>query len=148
MPKILNLTLLLDVTPHQKIESSPFPSCLTPSLPWLQITYWRKVSLIVFRQILSIILSAVHIFSSIITTYLKKVIGIKSLSTKQRQAELSPRIIPPVFPILQKMYHFLSSCLLPLPYMDFPTLFPKPTIWRKPYRLAKNLVQHQYKFHL
>ena len=36
--------------PHQKNEPSPFPSCITPSLPWLQTTYWEKVSLISFRQ--------------------------------------------------------------------------------------------------
>ena len=37
---------------HQKIEYSPFPSCLVPSIPWLQSTHLEKVSLIAFRQIL------------------------------------------------------------------------------------------------
>ena len=58
------------------------PSCLTQSLTWLQTTYWKQVSLTAFRQILPNTLTAVHIFSFIITTYLKKSIGIKSLSTK------------------------------------------------------------------
>ena len=48
--------------PHQKIESSPFPSCLTPSPP-LIADYWKNVSVIAFRQILSEILPMVHIFS-------------------------------------------------------------------------------------
>ena len=92
--------------PHQKTQSFPFPSCLIPSLPWLEITYCKKVSLIAFRQIFPNIFSVVHIFSFIITTYLKKFIKIKSLSTKQCPPELSPWIIPPAFPILPK--YFLS----------------------------------------
>ena len=145
MPKILNLTLPLDVTPHRKIESIPFPSCLTPSPFWLQTTCWKKVSLINFRQILPQILPVAHIFSFIITTYLKNIIGNKSLTTKQCPAELSPWIMPSVSPILPKMYHLLSSCLVALPCMDCPAHSPKLTIWGKPCRWGKNLVQQQKK---
>ena len=73
--------------------------CLTSSLPWLQTIYWKKVSVIAFRNIAPKILPVVHISSLIFTTYLKKFIGIKSISTKQCPAELSPWIIPPVSPI-------------------------------------------------
>ena len=119
MSKCLNLVLLLDVTPYQKIESSLFPSYLTPFLSWLQTTYWKKVSLTAFRRILQKVLPVVHIFSFIITTYLKKFIGIKYLITKQCPVVLSPWVIPPVSPILPKIFPLLSSCLLPPPCMDY-----------------------------
>ena len=91
-------------TVHQKIDCCPFPSCLTPFFPWLQITYWKKVSPIAFRQILPKFLPMVHIFSFIIWTYLKKFIGIKILSTKQYPAELSPWSIPIYSPSCQKCF--------------------------------------------
>ena len=102
----------MDATPYRKNDPPLFPSCLTSSLPWLQITNCKKIFLIAFRQILSKILSAVHIFSFIITTYLKKFTGSKSLSTKQCSAELSSWIIPHVFPFYQKYitsFHLASS---------------------------------------
>ena len=92
----------MDATPHQKIDPSLFLLCLTSSLPWLQITNWKKVSLIAFTKILPKILSVVHIFSFIITAYSKKFTGSKFLSTKQCSTELSSWIIPHVFPIYQK----------------------------------------------
>ena len=122
---------------HKKIDCYPFPLCLTPSLLWLQTTYWKKVSPIAFGQILPKILPMVHILSFIITTYFKKFIGIKTLSTKQYPAELSPWSIPTVFPILPKMFSLLSFCLLPPPCMECPTSSPKPTIWRKPSRWGR-----------
>ena len=69
MTKILSFILLLDVTPHQIIESSTLPSCPTPSLPWLYTTYSKKVSLIAFRQTLRKILHVLHIFSFTTTIY-------------------------------------------------------------------------------
>ena len=60
-----------------------------------QTSYWKKkVSLIDFKQILPKILPAAYIFSYTIMTNLKKLIGTKSLNTKQSPAGLSPRIIP------------------------------------------------------
>ena len=91
-----------------------------PISPLIAHHMLEKVSLKVFRQILSKVLPVVHIFSFIIAVYMKKLIGIKSLSTKQCPAELSPWIIPPVSPILPKMYYLLSSCLLPLLCVDCP----------------------------
>ena len=102
----------MDATLHQKIDPSLFPSCLASTLRWFQIANWKKIFLIAFRQILSKILSVVHIFSFIITTYLKKFTGSKSLSTKQCSAELSSWIIPHVFPFYEKCipsFH-LASC--------------------------------------
>ena len=122
--------------------------CLTSSLPWLQTIYWKKVSVIAFRNIAPKILPVVHISSLIFTTYLKKFIGIKSISTKQCPAELSPWIIPPVSPILPKMFPFLSYCLLPFQCMDSPAHSPKPTVWGKPCRWKKNPVQSQKNAHL
>ena len=123
---------------HQKIECYSFPSCLTPSLHWLQTTYWEKVSLIAIKEILPKIFPMVHIFSFIITTYLKNFIGVRTLSTKQYPAELSPWSIPPVFPILPKMFPLLSFCLFSPSFMDCPTSSPKPTVWGKPCRWGKN----------
>ena len=80
--KSLNFPFLLNVTP------SP------PSLPWSQTTYWKKVSPTAFRKILPKILLVVYIFSNTIMTNLKKLIGNKSLNTKQCPAGLSPWIIP------------------------------------------------------
>ena len=74
----------------------------------------------------------VHIFSFIITTYLKKLIGIKILGTKQYPAELSPRSIPTIFSILPKTFPLFSFSLLPPPCMDYPTFPLKPTIWENP----------------
>ena len=60
-----------------------------------------------------------HIFSFMITTYLKKRIGIKSLSTKQSPAELSP-LYPPSYQKCITSFH-LACCpchvwtALPLP---------------------------------
>ena len=45
--------------------------------------------MIAFKQLLPNILLPLHIFSFIIMTYVKKVIGIESLSTKQCLGELS-----------------------------------------------------------
>ena len=42
IPKILNLTLLLDVTPNQKNWNLFL--CLTPSLPWLQTILEKNIS--------------------------------------------------------------------------------------------------------
>ena len=61
------------------------------------------MSLISFRQILPKTLPVAHIFSFIISAYLKKFSGIKSFSTKQCPANLSLQIIPLVFLILPKM---------------------------------------------
>ena len=72
---------------HQKIES-PCPSL--DHRPHIE----KKVSLIVFRQILPKILLVVCIFSYTIMMYLKKLVETKSLSTKQCPAGSSPRIIP------------------------------------------------------
>ena len=113
----------MNVTPHQKFESSPFPSCLTSSLPWLQITFWKKVSLITFRQILPKSLSVVHIFNFIITNYLKKFPGIKSLSTKQCSAELSPWFISYVSPFYKKR---ITSFHLPCCPYHVWTVLPLP----------------------
>ena len=77
-PKSLNFPLLLDITPTKKIES-----------PWSQTTYWEKVSLITFRQILPKILPEACIFSNIVMTYLKKFVGTKFL--KQHDGILSRR---------------------------------------------------------
>ena len=71
--------------PHQKIEF-PCPLIIDHILV-------KKVSLIAFRQIFSKILLDAYIFSNTIKTYLKKLIGTKSINTKQYQSGLSPRII-------------------------------------------------------
>ena len=54
----------------------------------------KKVTIITFRQILPKILSEACISSNTIVKYLKKFVWIKSLSTKQCSAGLSPLIIP------------------------------------------------------
>ena len=88
-------------------------------------------------------LTVVHIFSLIFRIYLKKFIGIKSLSTKQCPAELPPWIIPLVSSILSNMYHLLSSCLFPPPCMECPVCSPN---WGKPCRWGKNTAQQQKLF--
>ena len=50
----------------------------------------EKISLFALDKFKQKMLSVVHIFSFIITAYLKKFIGSKSLSTNQCQAELFP----------------------------------------------------------
>ena len=113
---------------HTKNWVLPFSFMPHPIL--LQTLYWKKVGLRVFRQILQTILSVVYIFSFIITTYLKPFSGMKTLSKKQRPAELSLWIITRVYPILPKMFPFLSSYLLPVPRIGCPVLLPN--LWRKP----------------
>ena len=64
----------------------------------------KKVSLIVFKtQILPKSLPVMRILSFIILTYLKDLIGIKSLNTKQCPAGFSPRIILST-PVPPKVY--------------------------------------------
>ena len=55
----------------------------SPSLPWSRTTYWKKASLLAFIKLLPKNLPATYIFRSIIMTYLKKFIGIKSLNSIQ-----------------------------------------------------------------
>ena len=85
--KSLNFPLLLDTTPTEK---------LSPPVPWSQTTYWKNilVFLIAFRQILSKILPEECIYSNTIMTYLKKLVGTKSINTKKYPVELSPINIP------------------------------------------------------
>ena len=70
-PKSLNFPHLLDINPHQNIEYSRLS-------PDHQTLYWRKVYLTAFRQFLPKMLPAC-IFSYIIMTYLKSLVGTKSL---------------------------------------------------------------------
>ena len=108
--------------PHSNIESPP-------SLSWSQTTYWKKVSLIAFRQILPKMLLVARIFSYTIFIYLKKLDGTKSLNTKQFSAGLSPRIIPQVSPFLPK----ISPPLMFLCYTHHVWTVPHPwTFMRNP----------------
>ena len=102
---------------------------LHPIPPLIADHILEKIISKAFRQIVPKTLPMVQIFSFIITTYLKKVIGIKTLSTKQYPEELSPWSIPTIFPILPKMFPLLSFSLLSPPCMDCPTFSSKPTIW-------------------
>ena len=133
MSKILNLTLLLDVTPYRKMESPPSPSCFTSSLLGLEITCWKKVSLIVFGQTLPKVFPVVYIFKFTISTYLKKLIGIKSFSTKQCPAELSPLIIPTVYPNLTKI---VSP---PFILLVWSTMYRLPCLFPQTYHLGQTL---------
>ena len=106
--------------PTKKLSPAPFFHVSPPSPLWLKITYWKKVFLIAFRQILPKLLSVVHIFSFIITTYLEKFTGLNP--SKQCPKELSPWIIPHVSPFYQKCITFHLACCpdnvwttLPLP---------------------------------
>ena len=124
IPKILNLTLLLNVTAPLKIESSPLFSCLTLSFPWLPTKYWKKKkSLTDFRLMLPNVLLWVHIFSFIITTYLKNLIGIKLFNTKQRPAKLSPRIMPTRNLHLKNNVHHPSIWLVVITRYGLPSPF-------------------------
>ena len=74
------------ISPQQKTES-PCPLITDHILE-------KMVSLIAFRQTLSKILPEACIFSNKFITYLKKLVGIISLITKQCPARLSPKFIP------------------------------------------------------
>ena len=124
-----------------KIESSHFPSCLIPSLPCVQATYWKKVSVTAFGQILPKILPVVHIFSFLIMTCLKKSLELSPLL--QNSVNYLPALYRPVAPILPKMFPLLLSCLLPPPCMDCPTHFHTPTVRGKPCRWGKKPTQQQ-----
>ena len=95
---VANLILVEGVSlQNQKFELSP-PVEYHSQSPFLPLItdhiLEKKVFLIAFRQILPKILPAASIFSNTILTNLKKLIGNKSLNTKQYPAALSPRIIP------------------------------------------------------
>ena len=97
-PKVWTSPFCWMSTPNQKIESlRPCPD----NRPHIG----KKVSPIAFRQILRKILPVPGSFSNTSMTYLKRLVGTKSLNTKQCPAGLSPRIVPPVS-------SFLPKCLL------------------------------------
>ena len=125
LPKVLNPSFLLDVTSLQKNVSFPFPSCLTLSLPWLQTSF------IAFRQVQPRSLLVVHIFSFIITTYLKEFIGIKSLNTVSRRIVcLNYTLLYP--PYFQKCPPLLIWLVAPTTYgLSCPFL---QNLWWKPCR--------------
>ena len=85
-PKKFELSSSVGYHPHQKLES--------PCLLITDHVLEKKVSLIDFGQSFSKILPQACIFSNTIMPYLKKLIGTKSLNTKQCPAGLSPGIIP------------------------------------------------------
>ena len=93
----------------QNFESHSSVECHCPPKNWILPTFFmpypvlpliadqilkKKKSLTDFRLMLPNVLLWVHIFSFIITTYLKNLIGIKLFNTKQHPAKLSPRIMP------------------------------------------------------
>ena len=125
MHKSLNLILLLDITTHQKIVS----------LPWLQTTYWEKVSLIALRQIKPKILLVVHFFSFIITTYLKTLLGTKSLKYKAVSSRIISLSYDPMYPLFYQKCPLLSSCVLP---NQVWTVLPlPPNLWERPCRWGR-----------
>ena len=83
----------------QKVWTFPFCWISSPPKNWILLspdhrTYiGKKVSLIAFRQIVSKILPKACIFSNAIMAFLKKLLGTKSLNTKQCPTGLSPKII-------------------------------------------------------
>ena len=91
--KSLNFPFLLNAT-----------SSLTKTLRHLSSDHrphtGKKIPLIAFRQILQRILPVAHIFAY---TIKKKLFGTEFHNTKHCPSGLSPRIIPPVFPLLPKM---------------------------------------------
>ena len=115
---------------HSLPKNGVFPLSFMPYLisPWIGDHMLKKSISNSFWTNFTKSFPVVYIFKFTITTYLKKLIGIKSRSTKQCPAELSPLIIPTVSPILPKLCHLLSSCLFGLPCIDYPAPFPKPTI--------------------
>ena len=70
-----------------------------------------------------------------------KFIGIKSLSTKQCSAELSPWIVPPIFAILPKI--FLSFNLACCPHHVWISLTLTPNLCGKPFKWGQNPAQQQ-----
>ena len=82
-PKKFELSSSVGYNPNQKIES-PCP---------LITAHIGKKSIVAFRQFFSKILSQACIFSNTVMTYLKKLVGTKSLNAKQFPAGLSPGII-------------------------------------------------------
>ena len=84
-----------------------------PISPMIADHILEKGISIAFRQIEGKIFPVVLIFSFITTAYLKKFIGIKSLSTKQCPAEYLPELYPLCSPSYQKCspsFH-LACCL-------------------------------------
>ena len=87
--------------------------------------YWKKVSLIAFRQIWTKILPVLHIFSFIITTNnLKTLIGIKTFKTKA----VSSRIIS--LNCISYISHLTKN--VPPPFI----LLVAPTMYELPYSLG------------
>ena len=83
--------------PKKKKNGDPRPS------PNYRPHIEKGVFLIGFRKFLPNILPAAYIFSYTIMSYLKKLVGTKSVNTKQCSVALSLRIISHVFPSLPKL---------------------------------------------
>ena len=78
------------------VEHHPAKKLSSP-VPWSQTIYRTCISNN-FRQVLSNILLKAWIFNNTTMTYLEKLVGTKSLNTKQCPAGLSPQKIPHYLP--------------------------------------------------
>ena len=118
------LLLLLGVsplflTPSKKSVSSPFPSFLSPSLPWLQTIYWTKLSLIAFRHTLpkrcafSILQSQLTWKCSFGLNHL-----IQNSVLQDYLAELN--LTPSSFVLRKVLFSFILLCCLYQVWIDLP----------------------------
>ena len=134
MPKILNFTHLVNVTPHQKVGSFSFSSCFTLySLDWDHILE-KRISNSFQTNLTKNFACGAHFqihfhFSYFIFSYnhhlFEKLIGTKSFNTKLCPVELSPWIITSYIPSSYQKYTPPLILLLPSPGMDYPVPSPK-----------------------
>ena len=142
MPKTLNLPLFWMLSTTKKLNPAPF-HYVSPR-PCLHRNP-HVVTLMSFKQILLKILPVMRILSFAIMIYLKRLIGMKLLNTKQCPEGLPPRIIahPMHFRSYKKIPPFLI--LLCCHHQVLTSSPLSPILCGKPWGWSKNAEQQPKK---
>ena len=121
LPRVWTLPFCWILLPQKKFETYHL-------FPYRRPHIDKKVSLMAFRQILPNTLTAASTFRYKIMFWLNKLVGTKSLNTKQCPAGLCLRIIPPCPPSNQKCFSPLM--LLCSPHQVWTVLSSLELLWK------------------
>ena len=111
----------MDITSYQKIDSSPFLVCVTPSLLGSQTTYKKNIF---SNSFLKICLWYSFSVSQPWLTW-EGSLELNPLIQNSVQQDYLPELYPPVSPFRLNMFSLLSSCFIAPIKCRLPCPFPK-----------------------